>query len=104
MQELTTTDGLVLAYYESAGCAGATSARAHDPALDGGGSRSMQFGVAYWRGDRSTPARRRRIFLGTLDAHLIALDAATGAPCADFGNAGTVDLLAGLTPVVDPWQ
>ncbi len=35
---------------------------------------------------------RRRIFTGTLDARLIALDGATGKPCADFGEAGQVDL------------
>jgi quinoprotein glucose dehydrogenase len=35
---------------------------------------------------------RRRIFLATVDARLIALDAATGRPCADFGAAGTVAL------------
>ena len=29
---------------------------------------------------------RRRIFLATIDARLIALDAATGKPCADFGE------------------
>jgi hypothetical protein len=29
----------------------------------------------------------RRIFEATLDARLVALDAATGAPCADFGGA-----------------
>jgi quinoprotein glucose dehydrogenase len=39
---------------------------------------------------------RRRIFLGTLDARLIALDAATGRPCADFGDGGQVDLGAGV--------
>lgn len=33
-----------------------------------------------------------RVFLPTIDARLIALDAATGKPCADFGNGGTVDL------------
>jgi quinoprotein glucose dehydrogenase len=33
-----------------------------------------------------------RIFVATMDARLIALDAASGAPCQDFGNAGTVDL------------
>ncbi len=37
-----------------------------------------------------------RIFTGTQDARLIALDARDGKPCADFGNAGTVDLKAGL--------
>jgi quinoprotein glucose dehydrogenase len=35
---------------------------------------------------------RRRIFEATLDARLIALDAATGVPCADFGSRGQVSL------------
>jgi quinoprotein glucose dehydrogenase len=39
---------------------------------------------------------RRRIFEATNDARLIALDAATGKPCADFGQDGTVDLKAGI--------
>jgi glucose dehydrogenase len=39
---------------------------------------------------------RTRIFTGTLDARLIALDAETGAPCADFGSGGTVDLREGI--------
>jgi quinoprotein glucose dehydrogenase len=39
---------------------------------------------------------RRRIFLGTNDARLIALDGATGAPCADFGQAGQIDLTPGV--------
>lgn len=62
-------------------------------------------GVAYWSGD--APADRpcaRRVFIGTIDARLIALDAADGRPCADFGAGGTVDLLAGLSPVVDAWE
>ena len=33
---------------------------------------------------------RHRIFVGTLDARLIALDGATGQPCADFGEHGQV--------------
>ncbi len=37
-----------------------------------------------------------RIFTGTTDGRLIALDAATGKPCEDFGTHGSVDLLAGL--------
>jgi len=32
---------------------------------------------------RSLPAR---VFTGTLDARLLALDAETGRPCADFGD------------------
>jgi len=35
---------------------------------------------------------KRRIFEATLDARLIALDAATGTLCSDFGTAGQVDL------------
>jgi quinoprotein glucose dehydrogenase len=42
---------------------------------------------------------RRRIFIGTIDARLIALDAATGKPCADFGNGGQVDLKAGIARI-----
>jgi len=35
---------------------------------------------------------KRRIFEATLDARLIALDAVTGKPCPDFGDAGQVNL------------
>jgi quinoprotein glucose dehydrogenase len=37
-----------------------------------------------------------RIFAGTVDARLIALDAATGLPCVDFGDSGIVNLRTGL--------
>ena len=55
-------------------------------------------GVSTWL-DAARPVGapcRRRIFVATIDARLIALDAATGAPCTDFGMAGTVDLRAGV--------
>lgn len=39
---------------------------------------------------------RRRIFVAPVDARLIALDAATGKPCKDFGTNGDVDLTVGL--------
>ncbi len=45
--------------------------------------------------DPSLPAGticRRRIFESTLDARLIALDARTGLPCAEFGSSGQVNL------------
>jgi quinoprotein glucose dehydrogenase len=35
-------------------------------------------------------ACRHRIFVGTLDARLIALDGATGEPCEDFGDLGQI--------------
>src|SRR5262249_32770290 len=37
-----------------------------------------------------------RVFLGTLDARLIALDAATGRPCTDFGAGGQIDLTSNI--------
>jgi quinoprotein glucose dehydrogenase len=54
-------------------------------------------GVSLWKsGGQGMCAAR--IFTGTLDGRLIALDAATGKPCEDFGDGGTVDLTVGLTP------
>jgi quinate dehydrogenase (quinone) len=41
----------------------------------------------------------RRIISTTIDARMIALDAATGEACAGFGTGGTVDLKAGMGPV-----
>jgi quinoprotein glucose dehydrogenase len=61
-------------------------------------------GVAYWRSSNESGHCNRRVFLATLDARLIALDAVNGKPCADFGAAGTVDLLADLAPVIDSWE
>ena len=62
-------------------------------------------GVAYWqaKSPRSGTARgsggedcARRVFATTIDGRLLALDAATGQPCAGFGTAGAVDLRVGL--------
>src|SRR5258708_23887150 len=49
-------------------------------------------GVAYWvdREAAEGAACRARIFMGTNDVRLIALDARTGIPCADFGNQGVI--------------
>lgn len=54
-------------------------------------------GVAWWTDEAADTNTRcsQRIFIGTLDARLIALDARTGARCPDFGNHGSVDLAAG---------
>lgn len=41
----------------------------------------------------------RRIVEGTLDARLIAVDADTGKPCADFGHNGQVDITQGMGEV-----
>jgi quinoprotein glucose dehydrogenase len=49
-------------------------------------------GVAYWVDSQAAEgaACRTRIFMGTNDVRVIALDARTGIPCADFGNNGEV--------------
>ena len=61
-----------------------------DPKLDltHGYSEVTSRGVSAWR-DGATKAGQAcalRIFIGTLDARLIALDGQTGRPCADFGS------------------
>jgi len=55
-------------------------------------------GLAAWLDPHpSAGAARRRLFMGTNDARLIALDAATGKPCGDFGREGQVDLSSGVS-------
>src|SRR6266478_6724073 len=63
-----------------------------------GASEVTSRGVSAWRDPNAKPAQpcAVRIFFGTLDARLIALDAATGKPCADFGDDGEIDLSAGV--------
>lgn len=41
-----------------------------------------------------------RIIEGTLDGRLIAVDARTGRPCADFGTNGAVDIKLGMGEVI----
>lgn len=54
-------------------------------------------GVAHaWVGSDRNSVCSSRIYLGTLDARLIALDAETGQPCPDFGVGGEVNLLDGI--------
>jgi quinoprotein glucose dehydrogenase len=70
---------------------------AYDPKIDRTldyGDGLINRGVATWL-DRLRPAGRlchRRIYEATQDARLIALDAATGKPCLDFGVQGQVSL------------
>jgi len=72
----------------------------YDAALDlsHGYSEVTSRGVAAWGDPASAPGRscRTRIFMGTLDARLVALDGDTGKPCADFGDRGQVDLTRGV--------
>jgi quinoprotein glucose dehydrogenase len=48
-------------------------------------------GVAYWDGGGEGPCARR-VYLGTMDAELHAVDADTGEPCADFADGGVLDV------------
>jgi quinoprotein glucose dehydrogenase len=54
-------------------------------------ARWNQRGVAYW-----TDGREERIYWGTGDGYLVAVDAKNGRPVAGFGTNGRVDLMDGL--------
>ena len=66
----------------------------YDPEVYHGGDPTHAYrsrGLAYWSdGDDA------RIFWGTSEAYLIAVDARTGEPVADFGDSGRVDLMEGV--------
>ncbi|HLV88040.1 MAG TPA: pyrroloquinoline quinone-dependent dehydrogenase [Candidatus Sulfotelmatobacter sp.] len=70
---------------------------AFDPRVDPtwqSGDGLVNRGVATWLdGKRPSGERcRRRIFEATIDARLVAIDAADGNVCADFGSGGEVSL------------
>jgi quinoprotein glucose dehydrogenase len=62
-------------------------------------------GVSYWEAEGKLTGKQcsKRIIYGTRDAELIALDADSGKPCADFGNAGRVALKENITGA-QPWE
>jgi quinoprotein glucose dehydrogenase len=69
----------------------------HDPQVSESqrpANRYVCRGVAYWVDDQAAAdaACRSRIFMGTNDVRLIALDARTGVPCADFGSNGEIKI------------
>lgn len=61
-------------------------------ALDRRYSEMTSRGVSAWPAATDNRKAARRIFVATLDARLIALDAATGKPLSGFGENGQVDL------------
>lgn len=71
-----------------------------DPQID----RKISFGdfanrgVALWLDSSAAPGAvcALRVFVATIDTRLIAVDAARGSPCPDFGARGTVQLRDGL--------
>jgi quinoprotein glucose dehydrogenase len=91
---LTTSTNQVIALDPERG----TERWRYDPEIDptlNYGDGLINRGVATWLDPRSTLGQscRRRIYEATLDARLLALDAATGAPCRDFGTGGQVSLV-----------
>ena len=72
-----------------------------DPGLDRSDRDHTQVttrGLSHWRDETaaSGAACAARIFLAVFDGRLFALDAADGVPCAEFGEAGVVDLGEGV--------
>ncbi|MDZ4813027.1 MAG: membrane-bound PQQ-dependent dehydrogenase, glucose/quinate/shikimate family [Pseudomonadota bacterium] len=89
----------------SATCRGVAAYRKAAPAAvdskPNSGSEGIQGvpsqGVAAVAGNETTCSLR--IIEGTLDGRLIAVDAASGRPCADFGVNGQVDIKQGMGQV-----
>ncbi|MFH1344714.1 MAG: pyrroloquinoline quinone-dependent dehydrogenase [Pseudomonadota bacterium] len=72
----------------------------YDPEISTGQRPANRYncrGVAFWVDDQvaANAACRARIFMGTNDARVIALDARTGIPCAGFGTGGAIKLETG---------
>jgi quinoprotein glucose dehydrogenase len=72
-----------------------------DPQIDlrrGYDNQLNSRGVSTWLDPQRKESQpcRRRILTGTNDARLVALDAATGKKCEDFGEGGEVDLAKGV--------
>lgn len=71
----------------------------HDPKINLEQRPANQFvcrGVAYWKDAAASGACASRIFAGTNDGRLFALDAKTGAPCEAFGERGVVAIEPGM--------
>ena len=72
----------------------------YDPKLElpYGASEVTSRGVSAWRDPSAKKGANcaLRIFVGTIDARLIALDAETGTPCRDFGENGELELGEGV--------
>jgi membrane-bound PQQ-dependent dehydrogenase (glucose/quinate/shikimate family) len=88
---LTTPFGRVIALDPATG----RQVWAHDPKVERAwpyGDGLINRGLASWRDGAGQGACAVRLYEATIDARLIALDAATGKPCADFGQDGEVSL------------
>lgn len=71
----------------------------YDAKIDSTGVQShICRGVTYWQAPQAQTNTlcSKRIFMATVDARLIAVDADTGKSCDDFGVQGNVDLMQGM--------
>lgn len=68
-----------------------------------GNEAALRASGASGRSGDVAPGCRRRLFLPTIDARLIALDPDSGKPCTDFGKDGVVDLTQGMGEVKQGW-
>ena len=79
----------------------------YDPQLDRSKSHAeiSNRGVTSWIDSKAAANSicRHRIFVGTLDARLIALDGETGKPCQDFGEAGQLQLDRDVGVIESQW-
>jgi quinoprotein glucose dehydrogenase len=74
----------------------------YDPQVDLEGLYLLNCrGVSAWTDSRAPNNQfcSTRIFTGTIDGRLIALDSETGRPCPGFGDGGSVDLTEGIGEV-----
>jgi quinoprotein glucose dehydrogenase len=71
----------------------------HDPKINLEQRPANQYvcrGVAYWRDAAASGLCASRIFGGTNDGRVFAIDAKSGMPCEDFGNKGVVRIDPGM--------
>jgi quinoprotein glucose dehydrogenase len=77
----------------------------YDPHVDltHGYSEVSSRGVSAWVDAKAKPGQpcRLRIFMGTLDGRLIALDGKTGQSCLDFGAKGEINLAQGAATATE---
>lgn len=74
----------------------------YDPQVPTDGRPGNMFtcrGVSHWADEDAAQNATcgARLFMGTVDARLIALDARTGKPCADFGEGGATRIEPSLS-------
>ncbi len=98
---LSTPYGRVIALNAQTG----TKIWEYDPAvnLSQNYSEVTSRGVSAWRDPaaKAGQACSLRIFMGTIDGRLIAIDGETGKACMDFGSKGEVDLTRDAATAMD---